>query len=610
MAQQGQPHIHFPNLQGQQAGGVGTPPAPGSGTQSPQPRAGMVTPMGFGPQNLVQNGGRTVRQEGVGPNGERWTVTYNEVNMAGRPQQPVQQQLFPQPPGFGLPARPTASPAPADVIDRLMPRIRAILQGARQEMENVRALFQTPGPQQQSTTGQLPSSVPPNWRVPRIREQLQVMSRNLDMVERGLAAIHGDASLAQNTDVAALRQSANELRAYADEMNRMLVTLQGNSSEVPASSAATEQSSSTTSADSTHTPSESVSTQSQAQPAPATMPAGTPTELFLLSSPQGPVGVVFDQRGTFTTAPIVPTLPFQTFTNQFAQNRQLIAGLGQQLGQGPTQLHSLANIQPTPTQPPTAGNQAPNQPQQQPQNQAQLQQQGQNAPPAAAHGNANPNAPPEDRMANIAGHLWLILKLACFVYFFAGGGNYYRPLILGLIAALVYLAQIGLFEDQFALVRRHFEALLPVGALADRVAQQPTRNTAANPRNLTPEQAAQRLLLQQRENRFGWVRDGMRSVERAFALFVASLWPGIGERMVHVQEERVRLERVAEEEERVRREEAQRAEAERQQQQESGEKKDEPEVGAVVAGEGEANGPSEKGKQRAEEAITGEASSS
>jgi hypothetical protein len=176
-----------------------------------------------------------------------------------------------------------------------------------------------------------------------------------------------------------------------------------------------------------------------------------------------------------------------------------------------------------------------------------------------------------DGLANIGGHLWLIFKLACFVYFFSGTG-WYKSILLGIIAGAVYLAQLGIFEEQFNLIRRHFEAILPVGALAERAAQ--PRNAAQNQqrvepgRNLTPEEAARRLLQQRQNARAGWVRESMRTIERSFAIFVASLWPGIGERMVHAQEERIRAERAAEEERQKQEEEKARAEAEAQEQRE------------------------------------------
>jgi hypothetical protein len=250
--------------------------------------------------------------------------------------------------------------------------------------------------------------------------------------------------------------------------------------------------------------------------------------------------------------------------------------------------NQLTNVQPTPTQQPAATSQ--NQAQGAEQAQAQAQNQ-----PANPDANANPapNAQGEnDRVGNIAGHMWLVFKLACFVYFFSGTG-WYKSLLLGFIAGGVYLAQIGMFEQQFALIRRHFEAVLPVGALAERAVQ-----PAAEPRrNMTPEEAARRLLQQRRDQRTGWIRDSFRTVERSFAIFVASLWPGIGERMVHAQEERVRAERAAEEERvRVEEEERKKREEEAQQQQEV-EPKDQP---SATETSQEGSTSSVKGKERAE----------
>ena len=155
--------------------------------------------------------------------------------------------------------------------------------------------------------------------------------------------------------------------------------------------------------------------------------------------------------------------------------------------------------------------------------------------------------------------------------------------MLGSIAVIVYIVQLGIFEAQLNVVRQHFEALLPN---ADRLAQgrranndQANANAAAATddarRNapVTPEEAARRLLLQQRNNQFSWARDAMRTLERGVALFVASLWPGIGERMVHAQEERERLERVAASEERERQEEEERRRREEEEARRQGEDK-------------------------------------
>jgi len=331
------------------------------------------------------------------------------------------------------------------------------------------------------------------------------------------------------------------------------------------------------------------------------------SELFILSSPQGPVGILFDQRGVYTTAPMAPTLPFHSFTQQFSTNRQLIASIGQQLANNATQFQNqFAAAQPAQGapdgQPPVP--QPPN------------QDQNQNA-------NPNPHANPpgeNDRVAVIAGHLWLIFKLACFVYFFAGGSGWYKLVMMCIVAAFVYLAQIDMFEDQFNIIRRHFEAILPIGDMIDpnRNRQPPNANgQAQNPapersrvepnHNLTPEEAAQRLVQRHQENSMGWLRSAMRTTERAFALFVASLWPGIGERMVQAQEERVRA--VAAEVQRL--EEAARQEREAREAQQNEEAASEQSKIEVKSEDGPSEtSPSRKGKERAEAVDEGEGSSS
>jgi hypothetical protein len=495
---------------------------------------------------------------------------------------------MPPPGAFGLP--PLA--VPSDSMDRMLPQLRQLLTNANRELDNVRTLLRasaSPGSHAESPL----SAIPPAWRLGHIRQNIQMIGRSLSLIERGLNFAGADAQTMSHPDWVSLRQSTNELRGHLDELNQMLDRQDGIEpapGQAPATGNAT---SSPAFAAPTSAATQSTQPQAHIPSASPTLPANAPEELFILSSPQGPVGILFDQRGTYTTAPMVSTLPFQTFTNQFAQNRQFIAGLGQQIAQSTNQVHNqLGSIQPTPIQQPADGGQP------QAQNQAPVPQQDQvPVQNQDVNGAANPPAA-DDRVGNIAGHLWLLLKLACFVYFFSGGGGWYKSIVLGLIAGIVYLAQLGIFQEQFNIVRRHFEAVLPVGALAERVAQPRNANTQAQrpEPNTTPEEMARRLLQQRQDQRFSWVRESMRAVERSFAIFVASLWPGIGERMVHAQEERVRAERVAEEERQQQEEESRRHEAEARQRSE--EAKEETSAG-LESGE---PGPSPKGKERAEQA--------
>ena len=595
------------------------PPADGA---APAPPEGAPAPLGILPPGFAGMpgpNGRTVRQEGIGPNGARWSVTYNDftANIPLRPGQPTLPRPVPQLAAFAIPPRPFGSAAQGGVnipLSWLLPRLRGTLQETAREVDNVRTLLGSPAAQDASSqTQSTPNSTAwPSWRVEHIREHLRTITYNLNMVESSLS----DPAMQLNMDVIALRQTTGEVRRQANEFSRILGAQEarlGSNLARPTAPGA--------SAAAASDPLIAI-----ASAAARTLPSGAPPELFLLSSPQGPVGVLFDQRGTYTTAPFTSNLTPQTFIDQFNQNRQLIADLGQQIAQGSRNLHNqLGGVQPAPTQQPIQAQpfQANNG-----LDQVAAQRiidriiQGQNQNQAQAAAPANADAPAEnDRVINVAGHLWLIFKLACFVYIFAGGRGWYRPLMLGSIALIVYLAQLGVFEAQFNLIRRHFEALLPnAEGIAQGRDQNPDQVNAAQVaearRNVTPEEAARRLLQQRRDGQFGWLREGMRTFERGVAIFVASLWPGIGERMVHAQEERERLERVAASEERER-QETERRRAEETVSVQSEEKNESDETAQAPPlnrkdteslGENFMEiGPSAKGKERAQDSVAEDA---
>lgn len=557
-------------LRGQQ---TATPPHQRASQDQQRPQR---TPMGL--PNLPAGQTRIVRQEGIGPNGERWAVTWNNTtNIAVNPNQqpptlptwlsrpagnlPTDEQLQARlvalrsegGPALDLSARSTPSPALGNVSDQMLQRIRSTMEHARQEMDNVRVLLQPSGGQAASV-GALAAANPPAWRVDQIRLSVRNLITGLDNVDRGLTSLVADPVTAQNRDFVSLQESASDLRRQAEEFNRLLDRLPRSDSAGSALSIAS----------------------GRIQQGTLSPSATVPTELFILSSPEGPVGILFEQRGTFSTA--ASSMPFQVFSEHFNTNRLQLGYVGRQIGLQNSMPRLPAHVLPqTGTQP------------------TQRQQPAQ--PPLHAQGlvpapnqNVNPAQPPPvapapqvNRVDNIAGHLWLVFKLAVFVYFFAGGGGWYRPLMICLIAGVVYLAQVGIFEEHFTAARQYVETLLPPGALglADRTGNNPrpvdNRLARTEPqraqtnRDPTPEEAARRLQQQHRDQRFGWVRESVRTTERAFAIFVASLWPGIGERMVQAQEERVRAERAAEEERQA--EEFRRQEEEQRKEQEAREAK-------------------------------------
>ncbi|CAF9928447.1 MAG: hypothetical protein ALECFALPRED_004063 [Alectoria fallacina] len=172
----------------------------------------------------------------------------------------------------------------------------------------------------------------------------------------------------------------------------------------------------------------------------------------------------------------------------------------------------------------------------------------------------------------LGGHIWLLIRLFGFVYFFTAGAGWRRTMLLGLIASLVFIAQTGIFrpviQGIWDPIRRHAEGLVPLAANerpragadgagnnagnnADRGGTQPAN------REPTPQEAAERLLQERERQDVSFVRQSFRRVERAVALFVASLVPGVGERHIAAREaaEAARQAEAQEREERARKEE-------------------------------------------------------
>ena len=140
----------------------------------------------------------------------------------------------------------------------------------------------------------------------------------------------------------------------------------------------------------------------------------------------------------------------------------------------------------------------------------------------------------------LGGHLWLLIRLFGFVYFFTSGAGWHRTILLCTCAIVVFIGQTGVFRPiQQALwdpFRRHIEGLVPLGgnngdavANNDRGGAERQGQTDSLP---TPQQVAERLLRERNGQDDGMVRRNVRRIERAAALFVASLVPGVGERHI------------------------------------------------------------------------------
>ena len=271
-----------------------------------------------------------------------------------------------------------------------------------------------------------------------------------------------------------------------------------------------------------------VSTASSPSPQ-ATMQPSASSTIFLLSSPSGPQALLLSPSGTYVSPGINAVQTGVSFGPQPQQR------LARQI----RLVNPTSNINGQPRPVPPQNDQAPDQQQQ------QLQ-------------------PNEARdlvriLLPLGGHLWLLIRLFGFVYFFTGGAGWRRTILLGSCALIVFIAQTGVFRPlQQAIwdpLRRHVEGLVPLGAPAAPVERgenegQRPAGTQPNPRDMANR------LLQERDGHDGSIlRRNLRRVERATALFVASLVPGVGERHIAARDaaEAARLAEEREREERVRR---------------------------------------------------------
>lgn len=281
-------------------------------------------------------------------------------------------------------------------------------------------------------------------------------------------------------------------------------------------------------------------------------PAASPADVtcYLLSSPAGPQAILYSpQHGTYTSTP--QPVPVPTPTTQPQASR---------LGQVDGAQDAMA--------PPNAQNNAPNA-----------------RPPAAPAAAVQPGGPLEP----LFNHMWLLLRVLIFSYFLLGANmGWRRPLALLAIGAGFWLIRQGLLGDGGAL-RRWWENIIndarpqQPAAAAGQPGQQPGQAQAGNARPgrmPTPAEVAERLLNEdrnQRDQRVNWLREQIRPLERAVALLVASLWPGVGEAYVRAREEEER--RRNEEEIAARR----RVEEERQQLENEKKKAEEEKAGASEA---------------------------
>lgn len=497
--------------------------------------------------------------EGTGPNGQRFHIH--------------QQRVQGLPLGAGMPGQGLPFGLP------MMPQLQGLIPPQ----------MPLPGMPPQQPQGQQPQANGPS-ALDRARESLADMRRMLDEI-RDLATTNEE----QRVRVTNLQQRVQSVNNYVDPFNlhnanNTTGSGAGGRSTPLNASAPPRQSQPPLSAQRLPSPQPPLSFPPAAM-MQSSQPPSNPNDVtcYLLSGPQGPQALLLSpQYGTYTgslannsitTARLAPTPTAQPFGQVGGQQpqagQQALEHLAQHAGGDPVAVAA-----------------------------AQHAADGQARQQAAAQEAAGP-------LQGVLNHFWLLLRVLIFAYFLLGSNmGWRRPVALLVIGAGFWMVRLGLFGEG-GVARRWWDGIMQVGparrpdagqqqgqqqqpaqAGQGEDAQQVQNGRQAMP---TPEQVAQRLIDRRNEQqnaRLQQVRELVRPVERAVALFVASLWPGIGE--AHVQAREAEERRVAEEEVAARsreEEERERVEAERV----------EKEEGAGKEGEGSAD---------AEEKVEGGESSS
>ncbi|KAF2431477.1 hypothetical protein EJ08DRAFT_678246 [Tothia fuscella] len=348
---------------------------------------------------------------------------------------------------------------------------------------------------------------------------------------------------------------------------------------------------------------------------PDTVPSTAPTpELHLLTDPSGtPQALVVGPTGQYATSLLPPEILYGLLAAQLPHD-QLLQTVNAIMREvlNPPSLHTFGIGLPQPPinhaniaagfVPPPPPQQAPLQPQgrlqrladrlnqrQQPQgNQpaiaGHLAVPGEQAGPAAAVA-ANAQNQARDILGPLMQNIWIIIRVAIFVYFFGSGRGYWRIVILGAAGIVIYALNSGWFaqhtEGLWERVRHHFEGLINLPQPQQQPQALVTGDGQGNGEGPSggvaphPQDAARRLVERQQGRNRAWVRDRARDVERTVALFFASLWPGVGEGLIQAQERARAEEQRRRDEEEVRRKAA---EEEAEAKKESEEEKEKAEV--------------------------------
>ncbi|KAI0552225.1 hypothetical protein F4679DRAFT_536433 [Xylaria curta] len=279
-------------------------------------------------------------------------------------------------------------------------------------------------------------------------------------------------------------------------------------------------------------------------------------EVYILSSPSGPRAILLNSSlGTYYSPQLrsyqpvgLPSPP--TSLNATATNAQHI------LREALPQIIPRSSVTRRNGPNPNSHDSAPGQ-------QAQLRPQRELQVPVPmqaqfGHGMENPQIH-AIRMVQIWPHIWMIIRLGLFIWWFTSPtSSWSRWITVVSIAIALFIVNTGVlnpFAEQIWIpLRRHLENLIPLAAdVQGRQQQRPAVGNAqggdavvanqAGLRDPDPADAAIRLVQQRRQGNGNWLLSQVRRLERAGILFIASLAPGLAERHIAQVEAEARAER-------------------------------------------------------------------
>ncbi|KAH0522042.1 hypothetical protein TsFJ059_005959 [Trichoderma semiorbis] len=264
-------------------------------------------------------------------------------------------------------------------------------------------------------------------------------------------------------------------------------------------------------------------------------------EVYILSSPEGPRALVFNSA--VAEAYYTPRMYLPAGHHQQLRTRTSFPSLihTMQAQSRDDALHQTSRLD---VRQPLQNYQAPapQQQQQQPprQQQQQQQQQDDQQPRIVPLHAGNPPVGLPNLLVQAAPHIWLIIRLALFVWFFMSpNASWSRWLTIIALAFFVFILSTGLLagvaEQAWRPLGRHLENVFPAvdpahvgqgGAAGRDGAPGADQNGSPN-----PAQMAARLVAERRGQE-SWLAGQLRRLERAGLLFLASIAPGVAERHI------------------------------------------------------------------------------